>query len=251
MIPRAAVLAAIALGASGRASAQDTTARIDRWAVGSELGLNAARGNSSYTMLSTGLRFTHLNRKQFELDWASALTYGESNGSVIARRMSTTLKGDFHPAATWSPFVFGSVERDRIRRIDLLSNAGLGAKYTYFRNRAGAASLSVAGVYSYKNILTPPSAATPEPTQRTIRLSVRPKIAQKYANGFSFEQTTFWQPEIENTADYNIDASTRLGYSPTKMSTIFTQYAYRVDSRPPAGVKREDQLLVAGIKLQF
>jgi hypothetical protein len=247
---RALAVAALVIPLARDARAQAAVPPPPRWSVGGELGLNAARGNSSYTMLTTGLRVTHLNRGQFELDWAGALAYGESDGNVIARRMTTTLKGDFHPAATWSPFVFGSVERDRIRRIDLLANAGLGAKYAFFRNKAGAASLSAAGVYARKDILSG-AATTPEPAQRTIRLSLRPKVAQKYANGFSFEQTTFWQPDVENTADYTIDASTRLGYSPTKTTTLFTQYTYRVDSRPPAGIKREDQLMVAGVKLQF
>jgi hypothetical protein len=248
---RLAVTIALCASVAGAASAQDAPAVVDRWAVGSELGLNAARGNSSYTMLSTGLRFTHLNRKQFELDWASALTYGESDGKVIARRMVTGIKGDFHPAATWSPFVFASVERDRIRRIDALANAGAGAKWTFFRNKQGAASLSTAALYSYKQILAASTTAAADPAQRVWRASIRPKIVQRLANGFSFEHTTFWQPEIGNAGDYNIDASTRLGYSPSKMSTLFTQYTYRVDSRPPSGVKREDQLMVAGIKLSF
>lgn len=231
--------------------AQDAPTAVDRWAVGSELGLNAARGNSSYTMLSTGLRLTHLNKQEFEFDWSSALTYGESNGAVIARRMQTALKGDWRPTATWSPFVFASIERDRIRRINALANAGAGLKWTYFRNTRGSASVSGAALYAYKEVLAASPTAPAEPIQHTARASLRPKVVQRFKSGLSIEQTTFWQPDIANTADYTIDAVTRLGYSPSKMSTIFTQYTYRVDSRPPAGVKREDQLMVAGIKLQF
>jgi hypothetical protein len=241
-------LAGALLCCAGRLSAQSAppppAAPVDRWAVGSELGLNAARGNSSYTMLSTGLRVTHLAKKEFELDWSSALTYGESNNAVIARRMSTALKGDYRPAATWSPFVFASVERDRIRKIDALANSGAGAKWTFLRNKAGSASLSAAGLYSRKDVVN-------DTAQVAWRLSVRPKIVQKSSAGWSVEQTTFYQPEIGNAADYNLDAATRLGYSPNKVSTLFAQYTYRVDSRPPAGVKREDQLMLAGIKLSF
>lgn len=245
----AAVMLSVACGAP---LAGQGAPAVDRWAIASELGLNAARGNSSYTMLTTGLRATHLNKKEFEFDWSSALTYGESNGTVIARRMQTALKGDWRPTATWSPFVFASVERDRIRRINTLSNAGAGAKWTWLRNSRGTASLSAAALYAYKEILaaSPPDPAD-ELVQHTARASLRPKIIQRFSSGFSVEHTTFWQPDIANTADYTIDAVTRLGYSPSKMSTLFTQYTYRVDSRPPAGVKREDQLMVAGVKLQF
>ncbi len=227
------------------AGAQAPAVSVDRWAVGSELGLNAARGNSSYTMLSTGLRVTHLNKKDFELDWASALTYGESNNAVIARRMSTALKADYRPAATWSPFTFASIERDRIRRIDALANGGAGAKWTFFRSKEGAASLSAAGLYSRKDVVGE------DTTQLAWRFSVRPKIVQKSSAGWSIEHTTFYQPAIGNAGDYTLDAATRLGYSPNKISTLFAQYTYRVDSRPPAGVKREDQLMLAGIKLSF
>jgi hypothetical protein len=229
---------------AGQAAAQTAAAPVDRWAIGSELGLNAARGNSSYTMLSTGLRITHLNRKEFELDWASALTYGESNSAVIARRMSTAFKVDYRPAAVWSPFAFASVERDRIRKIDALASAGAGAKWTFFRNKDGAASLSAAGLYSRKDVVA-------DTAQTAWRLSLRPKIVQKSSAGWSVEQTTFYQPAIGNAGDYNLDAATRLGYSPNKMSTLFAQYTYRVDSRPPAGVRREDQLMLAGVKLSF
>ena len=240
------VLAAALVCCAGQVMAQGAPPAppVDAWAIGSELGLNAARGNSSYTMLSTGLRVTHLNKKQFELDWSSALTYGESNNAVIARRMSTALKGDYRPTATWSPFVFASVERDRIRKIDALANAGVGAKWTFFRNTAGAASLSAAGLFSRKDIVN-------DTAQDAWRLSLRPKVVQRLSSGWSVEQTTFYQPEIGNASDYNLDAVTRVGFSPNKMSTLFAQYTYRVDSRPPTGVKREDQLMLAGVKLTF
>jgi hypothetical protein len=221
------------------------------WATASELGLNAARGNSSYTMLSTGLRFTHLDKKQFEFESASALTYGESNGIVIARRMLTSVKGDFHPQATWSPFVFGSVERDRIRRLDLLGNAGAGIKWTFFRNALGAASISGAGLLSYKDVVPVIATVDTDATQKVLRVSLRPKVVQKYKNGVSMEQTTFWQPAAIDFRDYMVDASTRLGYSPNKISTLFAQHTYRFDSRPPTGIKREDQLFLAGVKLSF
>jgi hypothetical protein len=248
---RIAVAVVLSAACGSRLAAQDAPV-VDRWAIASELGLNAARGNSSYTMLTTGLRATHLNTKEFEFDWSSALTYGESNGTVIARRMQTALKGDWRPAGTWSPFVFASVERDRIRRVNTLSNAGAGAKWTWLRNARGTASLSAAALYAYKEILPAnPPKPTDELVQHTARASLRPKIIQRFTSGFSVEHTTFWQPDIANTADYTIDAVTRLGYSPSKISTLFTQYTYRVDSRPPAGVKREDQLMVAGVKLQF
>jgi hypothetical protein len=254
LIPARASFLVGALAAASVAGAQDVTPVVDRWAVGTELALNAAQGNSSYTMLTSALRFTHLNRKQFELDWASGITYGESEGKVIARRMTTALKTDFHPQATWSTFLFATLERDRIRRLDLLSNSGAGTKWTYFRNARGAASLSLAALYSYKSILAadPPVPPTgDEPPRSTARLSIRPKVSQKLPSGLSFEQTTFWQPVIRDMGDYNVDASSRLSYAVSKTSTVFLQHTYRNDSRPPSGVKREDQLLVAGVKAQF
>ena len=240
---RSAAVAAL-IGWIAAPAAAQTAAPADVWGIAGELGLNAARGNSSYTMLSTSMRVTHLNKKQFELDWGSTLTYGESNGAVIARRMATTFKVDYRPGATWSPFAFNSIERDRIRKLDALGNAGVGAKWTFFRNKAGSASLSAAGLYSRKDIVS-------DTAQVAWRFSLRPKIVQKNAQGWSFEQTTFYQPELGNATDYNIDAVTRIGFSPNKVSTLFTQYTYRVDSRPPLGVKREDQLMVAGVKLSF
>lgn len=237
--------------AHGAVAAQDVNPVVGRWAVGAELGLNAARGNSSYTMLTSGLRFTHLNKKQLELDWTMGLTYGESGETVIARRMVTALKGDFHPQATWSPFLFGSLERDRIRRIDLLTNSGAGLKWTFFRNAAGTASVSLAGLHSYRSILASTTTTAIDPHKSSARLSLRPKIAQRFRSGLTLEQTSFWQPALKMIADYDFQATSRVGFSVSKNGTLFVQHTYRLDSRPPTGIGREDQLLVAGIKLQF
>jgi len=224
------------------------------WAIGAEAGLNAARGNSSYTTLSTGVRFSHLDKKQFEFEASGGITYSESNNKVMARRILGGLKGDLHPQATWSPFVFATAERDRIRRLDLLTNGGAGAKWTYYRNPRGAASMSAAGVYTYKSITpsaTPPATPGSEPRQSTARLSLRPKLVQKYASGLSVEQISFWQPVLGNVHDYTVEANSRLGFAVTKTQSIFAQHIYRLDSRPPVGVKREDQLMLVGLKIQF
>lgn len=224
------------------------------WTVGTELGLNAARGNSSFTIFSSGFRLTHTNRKHFELDWASSMTYGESNSTVIARRMLTSLKFDHNPQATWSPFVFATLERDRIRRLDALSNLGAGLKWTFLRTDRGAASFSAAGIHTYKSIVPLPGAsasASVEPKQSTPRISLRPKLVQRWKSGMSIEQIAYWQPVVGDIADQNVEANTRLGFAVSKTSTLFVQYTYRLDSRPPVNVKREDQLMVAGVKLQF
>jgi hypothetical protein len=249
-----AVMAGMLALSGSRIAAQDNIPRPDRWAVGAELGLNAARGSSSYTMLTTGVRFTHVNKKQFELDWANAVTYGESNEKVIARRMMTTLKADVHPLATWSPFVFASAESDRIRRVDLATNEGAGVKWTFFRNVPGSVSVSLAGIHNYKSIVPAPTSTTPateSPRISTARLSLRPKIIQRHPSGVSFEQTTFWQPVVNGPEDYTVESSSRISYATSKNGTVFFQHTYRMESRPPIGVKRDDQLMVAGIKVQF
>jgi hypothetical protein len=225
---------------------------VDEWAVATELGVNAARGNSVYSMLTSGLRVTHLNKNHFELDWNTALTYGEGNGKVIARRMLTGLKADYRPTATWSPFVFSTIERDRIRRLDLLSNTGIGAKWTYFRNAAGAASVSLAAIHSYKAIMVQtPAPPGIEPRSTTARLSLRPKVVQRHPSGVSIEQTSFFQPAVDDAADYMIESSTRINFVLTRTSSMFVQHSYRADSRPPLGIKREDHLLVAGVKVSL
>jgi hypothetical protein len=229
-----------------------------QWAIGAELGGNAARGNSSYTTLTSGLRFTHRNKKEFELDWASTFTYGESSETVIARRTVTTLKADNHPDATWSPFIFTTFESDRIRRMNFASNTGVGAKWRLYRDSGGGASISIAAIHSYKSLVQlAPVASTVgaptfnEPQRSTARISIRPKFARRSAAGVSFEQTTFWQPVYNIVGNYDLESTSRLGFATSKIGTVFFQHTYRADSRPPIGIKRDDQQMIAGIKLQF
>ena len=246
-----AVLIALTLPAA-RGSAQDTKSDTAQWAVGVEVGLNAARGNSSFTTLTSGLRFSHLNRSRYEAEWASAMTYSETRSTVLARRIVTGLKLDLIPQAVWSPFLFTSVERDRIRRLNLLTSNGAGVKYTFYRTAITALSLSAAALYVNKDVMPGASITIGgEPKASTARLSLRPKIVRKVPLGFSFEQISFWQPVFGQIGDYNLESGSRVGYAVSKSSTFFLQHTYRFDSRPPIGVKREDQLLVAGIRAQF
>lgn len=236
------------------AVAQESNAPPGGFAVGTELGLNAARGNANYTMMSSSFRLTHLNRKLLELDWLTGFNYGESNKKVIARRLVSSLKADWNPQATWSFFVFGSGERDVTRRLDLLSTTGMGEKWTYYRTTITGLSLSVAAVHTYKQFAPlPPSSSPPppEPRRSTARVSIRPRFVQRRPTGWSFEQMTFWQPVFNAISDYMLEADSRVGYAVTKTSTVFAQHTYRHDSRPPSGVGRDDQLMVAGVKVQF
>lgn len=221
--------------------------------MSADLGLNAGRGRRSYATVTSGLRVSHVNRRQFELESSSTVTYVEAEGDVVARRLVTSLKGDWRPQATFSPFFFLSMEQDRIRRLALLSSGGAGMKWIAVRNAAGAVSLSAATLFTIKALsqsdITAREAGTRDPQRLTLRASIRPKVVQQFPSGLAIEVTPFWQPVIGRAGDYMIDMSSRVGYQLGARQSMFVQYTYRKDSRPPSGVVGEDQLLVFGIKL--
>src|SRR6185436_4093667 len=102
---------------------------------------------------------------------------------------------------------------------------GAGVKWTYYRNARGAFSLSGAAIHSYKDIVT----TTAPARTTTARVSLRPKIVQRWKSGFTLEQVSFYQPAATVLADYMVDANTRIGYVASVRSSFFVQHLYRVD----------------------
>ena len=70
----AGVAALVALMPAAPVVAQVAKPDTSQWAIAVELGLNAARGNSNFTTLASGLRFTHLNKKRYEAEWGNNVT---------------------------------------------------------------------------------------------------------------------------------------------------------------------------------
>ena len=246
--PVFAVMIAAALSAP--AAAQQAAEPPDRWAFTFEVGFNGASGNTELAVLTTALGVKRIETDAFELDWTASYRYGESEERVVARNIRSSLSFDLWPAARWSPFVFVDAERDPFLRLDIRTNAGSGVKYTFVERENSAVSLSAAVIHSYEEFGTP-AGATPIDARSDARWSLRGKASHTFENGLAVENTSWFKPVFDDTGDYNIDATTKLGVKLSSSIGLNFSHTYRRDSTPPPDVETDDQVLQIGLLIEF
>jgi len=249
------VLLAVGVGLPGAGLAQEaapatTDTTPDRWDAAIEFGFNGSTGNTRLTVLTTGFRVKHLETDRYELEWSAAFRYGESDDEVIARSFESGLGWDLWPEAAWSPFAFATLERDAFRRIDLRSNAGVGAKRTFVREENAEVSLSAAVLHDYENFTTPTDEdAVADRTN--ARWSIRARGHRQFENGLRFDHVTFYKPIWDDGTDYNIDSNTKVTILVSDRIGLNLSYTFRRDSTPPPDVERNDQIVQAGLTIQL
>ena len=222
----------------------------DRWEAAFDLGFNGSTGNTRIAVLTTGFQIKHLETERYELEWTVSYRYGESEGEVVARNFRSGLSYDLHPEAAWSPFVFVNAERDRFRKLGVRTNTGAGLKRTFADEREASLSISGALLHDYENF-TEPVGDDLLTTRNRARWSVRAKGHRLWESGVRFEHVTFFQPVVDQAADYNIDSNTKLTFFLTERIGVNVSYTLRRDSTPPPGIEHNDQVLQAGVTVQL
>jgi hypothetical protein len=212
----------------------------DKWSVQAELGFNGASGNSSFSILRTGLTATHLTTDVAEFEASVLVRYGRSEGTVIADDRKASLKLDVWPQTRLSPFVFADGSLDRARRLDLRLSAGAGAKWTFWRGSSGKASVSAAALFDRQDFAESDSLGVTAP-RNLARWSLRTKVERKLSATISLEQVAFWQPVWDDAGDYLVDVTTSLSARLQSRLTLAIEHQYMRDAAPPAGVEPSDQ----------
>lgn len=246
----AAAAEAAAAEAAARAAEAEEVAPPDRWAAQLEFGFNGAQGNTELVTLSTGFSIKRTETDRFELELETGYRYGESEGSVVARNIQSSLSFDLFPAGPWSPFIYVAAERDPFKRLDIRTDGGAGAKYTLNQGDRGTASLSLALLHTYENFRA--TEDIPEtPIRSDARWSMRARAKRRMAEGWQVENTTFYKPVYDQLGDYDVDSVTKLNAILNSRLAVTFSYTYRLDSTPPEGVGREDQILTAGLTINL
>ena len=249
MISRSSLFAPLlALGAlASSLSAQEPP---DRWKTEVELGLNAASGNSSFSIFRTGAKITLQQSEALKFEATGLVRYGKNEEEVISDDAKVTFRVDAWAEHKVAPFVFFDWSRDRIRKLDSQINAGAGADYRYWTGESGKASLSVAGLLDYRDFRLDPGATGPE-TESLGRWSVRSKLEMQISEGAKFEQATFYQPVWNDVGDYILDMTTSVTTALLGSLSLSVEHQYLRDSNPQPGVGPDDQKFSVLLKMEF
>jgi putative salt-induced outer membrane protein YdiY len=222
----------------------------DRWKVSSELSYTDQSGNNSLRVLTGGINFSHLEKDAFELEGSVRTRYGQSESEVVARNHSASLTFDLHPNEAWAPFLYATGERDAFKRLDLRFSGGAGAKYTPFKQKRGEVSFSLALLYSFEAVRATPE--DPESPHRSLgRWSFRAKGTRDLGAGISLHQTTFYQPVVDEMADYLLQSDTGMKVLLTRRLALSLEYSLDRTARPPEGVEPDNRLFKTGLIIDF
>ncbi len=220
----------------------------DSWNVQLELGFNGAMGNSKFTILRTGASAKHLHTDVAEFEISTLVRYGSSDQKVIANDQRLSLKLDLWPGDRWSPFVFVDASRDVIRKLDFRSSGGAGAKYTFWSEEGGSASLSGAVLWDYQDLHLDPG-STQAGTESLARWSWRAKVEKTISESTTVENATFYQPAWNRASDFLVTTTTSVSTKVLEDVSLSLEHEYLHDSRPPPGVVPDDQKFSVLLKL--
>jgi hypothetical protein len=223
----------------------------ERWKFSTELNYSGQSGNRNLHLLTGAFKATHLQRESFELEAALETRYGRSEEEVIARAHSASLAFDLTPQNTVSPFLFTSAERDPLRRLEVRTQSGAGAKYTFYRGpQSNEGSLSLGLLHSYEHLV-----ASENPLERDIRhlarWSLRARAVRALRPGVSFSHVSFYQPVVDHMADYLLRSTTSAKILMLDRLSLAVSYQIERNSQPPEGVVPNDFLLRTGFVFDF
>jgi Protein of unknown function, DUF481 len=222
------------------------------WAFGVDLAYTSSSGNENISLLTSSFQVRHTVNNTYQLDLTGGLRYGETHGAVEARNLRGGLKWSFGPEREFSPFLFATIEQDAFRQLGLRANTGLGANYHALHRDDADIELSLAALYSYEDHhiggILPPDVA---PYFRDERLSWGFKGKKTFHTGIELQNTTQYQPVWNAFGNYLLDSETTARAVVNHWLALTFGYTFQRNSRPLPGVKANDQLVRAGVSLQW
>ena len=230
------------------AAAQDAAAGTepDLWKVLLDATYSGSAGNQDLSFFDGGTRVTRIEPEAVELELNLRGRSGSDDGERVAESYQASLRADAFPEARWSPFVFASAERDRFKALDLRTNAGGGAKYTFLRAEDTEVSLSLAVLHSRDDFRLADA-----PTETDGRLSLRFKGAHELREGVRVENVSFYQPVWDVFDDYIAQSENILAVQVFSALAVTASYVYQRDSTPPPDIESDDHHVKVGIQLQL
>ena len=208
----------------------------------------AASGTKSFAIIDGRLTFERRDTVCYELHASVHGGYGRSDGEVMANDWGVETSFDATPQGDFSPFAFGGLEQNAIRKLSLRARLGVGAKWMIMRkSNEDKTSLSAALLAAYEKHHR--DVENPQPTN--WRMSFRLKTAKVPATRADLRAVWFVQPRIDDCADYLVDGIVRLSWRLTERMQLTFTFDYFRDSDPPAEVQSSERRFLFGLAGRF
>lgn len=183
-----------------------------------------------------------------ELILAGTVGYGESKNVKDDNYLGVAFTADLFYESTVSPFFLQLFDYNFAKGIDLRSQTGAGAKYTFVHDPLHLTSASLALVYDQTDLAQKPGNFD----AYKYRLSFRSRTRQTLLDSnLLIGYTFFYQPALNDFASYNIRFDSYIDVPVTKRLFLRASYLYTFEDVVSVGRKRADNKLTFGIGVGF
>jgi len=249
LVRPAALCAAIALPL--QANAQVTQKPDGQWRSLFTAGASVANGNSDAKSASVGADIIKLTSSD-KVSITGTGQYARSNGATTANRVGGTglYSSDFTPA--W--FGFGQLDllHDAPADLSLRSTLGAGVGYHVVKQPDQTFDLSAGLAYTMDRYRSP---QVVEDALRSRYHHAELLLAEESNNKLSgtttFKQKLTVYPNLRDTDGVRTVFDAGLSVAMSKQLALTATLSHRYDSRPGAGLKKNDTLFVTGLSLRF
>ncbi len=171
--------------------------------------------------------------------------YGRSNGVEAVDYQLARGRFDWNPRRPVSPFAGIDVVRDVIRHSELRIQIGTGANFNVNVRDADRTWLST-GVVWDREMFTDTL-----PTRVDFRWMLRAATQRTIGSTTRLESLAKIQPSFRDARDYLATLEASLRVSLTRRMGFSAKIEWKRDSRPPAGVKRNDRAITAALSFAW
>lgn len=210
---------------------------------------NSHSGNTEKDEYSLGMRAQYDQGIDY-LTWATlTYDYGSSNGTKNEDKLYAHLRY-IHSLyeSDWCSELFIQSERDQFQDIQARSLEGIDVRWRFFNmSDWGKGYAAIGALFEKINYID----TAPNPDENNVRINSYIAYTQKFMTASKISYVGYFQPKINNTADYVTSQTLELNipvYQNVGLS-ITAKYAY--DSLPPVGITKHDTSLITSLMWEF
>lgn len=206
-------------------------------------------GSNDYLTLKGAVTAHYKNDPSLVLMLVSG-EYGVASELRTLAKTLEHLRYRHHWSEHWSSEFFLQHEYDGFRRLTSRGLAGVGGRYQFVSEKRGSLALGVAGMFDFEK-LTVGEFSDSGRTYDQARFSSYAIGRLLLAEGVNLVQTLYYQPKMDDFADWRLLEEASLVVQPTKRFGISVGVVIAYDSRSPESVARLDTQVKSTLGISF
>ena len=217
------------------------------WRFQIDVGFQDVAGNRDLTVANAVFAVERRPRDRLILNLKLEGRYGRSNGVEAVNYQLARLRFDWNPRNIVSPFIGLDLARDIVVKSALRIQGGTGVNINLDVRDAHRTFLSVGLVADHQVFTAGVTPASTDDARWMLRAATQRLIGQVTR----IEGVAKLQPSLRDKSDYLAAFEASIRVSLTRKIGQTTKFEWARDSAPPAGVRRDDRSLSAGLSVAW